>query len=162
MSPSVPRRYQSVCCVAFHYTAAVTISRLPSNFSPPRSGFFAENKRQSPCTRSARSALHSGWCKVLYWRKWRDVNLLSDRVSCMSVLKQQTEFQDFYKILLSRRRDWCASRCIGADHLREYRRACKSSCLMHVEVPGEIKQIALSYSSSSFFVCSFFHFSLSF
>ena len=76
----------------------------------------------------------------------------------MSIWKQQIEF---YKILLPRRRDWCTSRCIGADDLREYRSACKSLCLMHVELSGETEQMALSYSSSSFFVCSFFHFSLS-
>jgi len=154
ISLSVPCQYQSVCYVAFHYTAAVTILRLSSNFSPPRSGFVAENKRQSLPTRWARSALHSGWYEFLYWRKWCDVNLLSVRVSYRSICKQQMEL---YKILLSRRRDWSTSRCTGADDLRKYRSACKSFCLMHVEVSAEIKQMTLSYSSSNFFVCSFFY-----
>jgi hypothetical protein len=74
----------SVRCVAFHYTADDTILRLSSNFSPPRFGFFTDNKRQSIRTRSASSALHVRWYKALYLRKWRDVNLLSDRVSYVS------------------------------------------------------------------------------
>jgi len=37
------------------------------------------------------------------------------------------------------------------DDLRKYRRACESSCLFHVEVSGEIQQIALTHSSSHFF-----------
>lgn len=49
----------------------------------------------------------------------------------MSIWKQEI---GFYKILLSRRIDWCTSRCIGSDDLRKYRSACRSFCIMHVEV----------------------------